>query len=189
MFNVVGKNGELNGIFAAQFLLGEDMLFFNPGEIDYDGNNHIIRGIQINANKINEIPELIEYAETLAMGLVDCMMFVEENEKLKCDIEKIDESLHPYINHENLTGITLMHLFAWHLLQIKEQDVMGDAIEKVLGKTIDKNDYTIIGDTRVLNGIPNSHEMIDELVHTVLRYNDEDRKISIDYVGMTNLDI
>lgn len=110
------------------------------------------------------------------------------NKKLKCDIGKIDEDLHPYIDHENLTGITFMHLFAWQLLQIKEQDIMGDAIENVIGKTIDNDDYTIIGDTRVLNGIPNSHEMLDELLHTLLRYND-DREISINYAGMKKFDV
>ena len=41
---------------------------------------------------------------------------------------------------------------------------------------------------RVLNGIPNSHEMIDELIHSLLRYND-DRDISVNYIGVRNYDV
>lgn len=56
---------------------------------------------------------------------------------------------------------------------ISENDVLGDAIESVGHKIDKKRDFTIIGDTRVLNGIADSHELIDELIHSSLRYNDD----------------
>ena len=71
MADVVGKNGKVNGIFAAQVLLGEDLFFFNDGEIAFDGEHHIIRGIQINAAKVEEVSGLLENAQALAMGLAD----------------------------------------------------------------------------------------------------------------------
>lgn len=189
MADVVGKNGKINGIFAAQVLLGEDLFFFNDGEIGFDGEHHMIRGIQINAEKVNEIPGFLENAQALAMGLADCMMTVEQNEKLMCPLSDIDDELKYYINGENLTGITLMHLFAWHLLKITEGDLMGDAIESATNKSMSKHDFTIVGDTRVLNGIPDSHARIDELIHSLLRYNDDDRDISVNYIGMRNFDV
>lgn len=189
MADVVGKNGKINGIFAAQVLLGEDLFFFNEGEIAFDGEHHLIRGIQINGEKVNDVPGLLENGQALAMGLADCMMTVEQNEKLMCPLSDIDDDLKYYINGEDLTGITLMHLFAWHLLKIIEGDMMGDAIENTINKTVEKHDFTIVGDTRVLNGIPNSHEMINELIHSLLRYNDDDREISVNYVGMRNFDV
>ena len=189
MADVVGKNGKVNGIFAAQVLLGEDLFFFNDGEIAFDGEHHLLKGIQVNGEKVGEIPGLLENAQALAMGLADCMMTIEQNEKLMCSLSDIDEELRYYINDENLTGITLMHLFAWHLLKIVEGDVMGDAIENTINESVGKHDYTIIGDTRVLNGIPNSHEMIDELIHSLLIYNDDDRDINVNYIGMRNYDV
>ena len=189
MADVVGKNGKIDGFFAAQVLLGEDLFFFNDGEIVFDGSHHIIRGIQINGEKINEIPGLLENAQALAMGLADCMMTVEQNEKLFCPISEIDDELKPFIYDENLTGITLMHLFAWHLLKIVEGDSMGDALEAVGKESVSKHDFTIVGDTRVLNGIPDSHKLIDELIHSLLRYNDDDREISVNYIGMRNFDV
>ena len=189
MVDVVGKNGKLNGIFAAQVLLGEDLFFFNDGEITFDGVHHGISGIQLNAEKVDEVPGLLENAQALAMGLAECMMTIEQNEKLMCPLYKIDDDLKYYINNEDLTGITLMHLFAWHLLIISESDVLGDALEKAGQKTDKIYDFTIVGDTRVLNGIPNSHEMIEELIHSLLRYNDDDRDICVYYTGMRNFDI
>ena len=189
MADVVGKNGKVNGIFAAQVLLGEDLFFFNDGEIAFDGEHHMLTGIQVNGAKIGDIPGLLENAQALAMGLADCMMTIEQNDKLMCPLADIDQELRYYINAENLTGITLMHLFAWHLLKITEGDVMGDAIESTINESVEKHDYTVIGDTRVLNGIPNSHEMIDELIHSLLRYNDDDRDISVNYIGMRNYDV
>lgn len=189
MADVVGKNGKINGIFAAQVLLGEDLFFFNDGEIAFDGEHHVIKGIQINGAKVDEVPGLLENAQALAMGLADCMMTIEQNEKLMCPLSEIDDELKEYINNEDLTGITLMHLFAWHLLKITENDIMGDAIESTVHELVEKHDFTIVGDTRVLNGIPNSHEMIDELIHSLLRYNDDDRAISVNYIGMRNYDV
>ena len=189
MVDVLGKNGKLNGLFAVQALLGEDIFFFNEGEIGFDGEHHILKGIQLNAEKVHSIPNLMEAAQQLAMGLVDCMMYVEQNEKLMCPLSRIDEDLRAYINNEKLTGITLMHLFAWHLLKLVEGDMQGNALETVVGVNLDKADFTIIGDVRVLNGIPNSHEMIDELIHSLLRYNDDDRNIKVQYLGMNNYDV
>ena len=39
---------------AAQVLLGEDLFFFYDGEIGFDGEHHMIRGIQINGAKFKE---------------------------------------------------------------------------------------------------------------------------------------
>ena len=191
MTNIVGKNGTLNGIFATSTLLGEDIFFFNPGEISYDGENHVIRGIQLNEEKVHMIPNLMDNAQMLAEGLIDCMNEVEENDKLKCDLSDIDSELYSYINNENLTGITLMHLFAWHLLKIVEGNVIGtgDSPKKNTDRSVNKVDYTIIGDIRVLNGIPNSQDMIDELIHTLLRYNDDDKEIAVEYIRIRNFDI
>ena len=66
---------------------------------------------------------------------------------------------------------------------------MGDAIESATNESISKHDFTIVGDTRVLNGIPDSHARIDELIHSLLRYNDDDKDISVNYIGMRNFDV
>ena len=117
------------------------MFFFNDGEIDFDGEHHVITGIQINGAKVDEVPGLLENAQALAMGLVDCMMNIEQNEKLMCPLSDIDDELKYYINEEDLTGLTLMHLFVWHLLKIAEGNLMGDAIESATDKSVNKYDF------------------------------------------------
>ncbi len=123
------------------------------------------------------------------MGLADCMMFVDKNEALKCPIDQIDDELKQFIYFEDLTGLTLMHLFAWHLLKIVEGDVMGSALESIEINISSKADFTIYADTRVLNGIPDSHNVLKEMVHSFLRYNDDDRDISVNFVGFRNYDV
>lgn len=183
------KNGKLNALFVAQTLLGEDIFFFNEGEISFDGTHHRINGIQINAAVVSNYPGLIENANTLAMGLADCMMYVERNSSLMCPISMIDHELRPYIYHEDLTGITLMHLFAWHLLKIALGDPVGNAFESMDINYNNKSDFTIYADTRVLNGIPNSHRVLEEMVHSFLEYNNDDRNISVNFVGFRNYDV
>jgi hypothetical protein len=95
----------LNNLDIANLVKSQSYLTSLPLSITHKNNKQI----QLNGEKIEEVPGLLENAQSLAMGLVDCMMILEQNEKLMCPISDIDDELKPYINNEDLTGLTLMH--------------------------------------------------------------------------------
>lgn len=44
--DLIGKNGKIDGILAAQVLLDGGVFFFKPGELYYDGTYHQVKGMQ-----------------------------------------------------------------------------------------------------------------------------------------------
>lgn len=178
--DMFGKNGELSG-FQAMHMLYSELFFFLPAEIQYDGKNHKIVGIQVNSEKLPANPD-IQKLQMLAMNIVECMQFAEANPKLMRNLSDIKPNIRPFVRKENLTAITLIDLASTQLLRIHEitDDCSASSNTKVIG---------VVVDTRISKGIPEFDALIEELIHTLLRFTDDDTDdLQIQQIGMHNLD-
>lgn len=156
--DLIGKNGKIDGILAAQVLLDGGVFFFKPGELYYDGTYHQIKGMQANTTAMRDFPGIFDKMDSLAPELVNLMVYVEKNTKFRVKIEDIGQEIRGFIQNEDMTGMTFLYLFKWHLL--------------ALNRNI--NGITVSMETRVRTALPDAEDKVRELVEMLVAYNGTD---------------
>ena len=171
---LVGRNGKINALYVLK-LFQEDVVFFNEGEIGYNGKKHYMQGIQFNSGVIDNYEVVRGNLQTVANGIADIVEYIENNKDLRKALSDIDESLHEFLQDEDMTGFTLMNLFTYKLMILKQQN---------------DSEIIVLADTRITSGIPKGENYIKELINTLLKYNEIDSSnININILGMRNFDI
>jgi len=161
----VGPNQHIDAM-AVAWLFANDYVFFNPDEIAWDGSRHIISGMQINAAKVDEIPDFMDNPQMYAMGIGDLLQTLEDDEQLVVPRSKIHPALHEAIREGDLTAITLFNLQAcaraFAFINGLDTHDIPDGIQ---------NAYTVAIDQRLTRGIPNFYGLLRRLIHGMRTYN------------------
>ena len=158
--DLIGKNGKIDGILAAQVLLDGGVFFFKPGELYYDGTYHQVKGMQANMTAMRDFPGIFDKMDTLAPELVNLMVYIEKNTMFRVKLEDLGEEIREFLQNEDMTGMTFLYLFKWHLL--------------ALNRNVDG--ITVSMETRVYTGIPDAKKKVRELVEMLVGYNGTDPK-------------
>lgn len=158
--DLIGKNGKIDGILAAQVLLDGGVFFFKPGELYYDGTYHQVKGMQANTTTMRDFPGIFDKMDTLAPELVNLMVYIEKNTMFRVKLEDLGEEIREFLQNEDMTGMTFLYLFKWHLL--------------ALNRNVDG--ITVSMETRVYTGIPDAKKKVRELVEMLVGYNGTDPK-------------
>lgn len=158
--DLIGKNGKIDGILAAQVLLDGGVFFFKPGELYYDGTYHQVKGMQANTAAMRDFPGIFDKMDTLAPELVNLMVYIEKNTMFRVKLEDLGEEIREFLQNEDMTGMTFLYLFKWHLL--------------ALNRNVDG--ITVSMETRVYTGIPDAKKKVRELVEMLVGYNGTDPK-------------
>ena len=116
--DLIGKNGKIDGILAAQVLLDGGVFFFKPGELYYDGTYHQVKGMQANTTAMRDFPGIFDKMDTLAPELVNLMVYIEKNTMFRVKLEDLGEEIREFLQNEDMTGMTFLYLFKWHLLAL-----------------------------------------------------------------------
>jgi hypothetical protein len=154
----IDYNGnEMNALMAIS-LLQEDLIFFRKEDIEMKDGHHIIKTLQFNKDKIDNPKYAIIKGnlEKIAECFVDVCYHVENNEKLMLKLSKIGFPIRPLIYFEDLTGLTLLNLFAHHVLFMNSPE---------------ENLHQIVIHPTVVENLPNANELVDELMKTLISYN------------------
>lgn len=136
-------------------LLADDYVFFQDTDISWERGHHVIRGIQANLPKIEELNAIVRengfdsFAE-LGDRLVSFLLEVEKDKALVVPRDRVSKALYPIMFDGDLTGITLANLAA------------SMAAFRVLN---DKpNNYTVIYDGTLADGIPRFFDLMCRLL-------------------------
>jgi hypothetical protein len=101
----VGANGKIDALFVAGTLFDKDVIYFR-NKIPFDGENHSAALVMnadgksgrlpfdFNAPAQDSYPEVFEKSNEFALGMIDCLTYVENNNNLKCKLSDIDSSIH-----------------------------------------------------------------------------------------------
>lgn len=137
-------------------LLTDDWIFFNDGEIVWDGKHHCLVGMQVNGAQIDQFMDYVnQYTDfddinEAAQYTIAFMNHVESDEGLIVPRKMIARGLYDAIREGDLTGITLMNLTACaKAFQIRATD---------------ENQYAVIYDMRLSAGIPSFFDLIARLM-------------------------
>ena len=158
--DLIGNNGKIDGVLAAQVLLEGGVFFFKPGELYYDGTYHQIRGMQANTAAMREFPGLFDRMDALAPELVNLMVYIEKNVKFRVKVDDLGQEIRQFLQNEDMTGMTFLYLFKWHLLALK--------------RTVDG--ITAAMESRVRACIPEAATKVRELIEMLIAYNGTDPK-------------
>lgn len=169
----VSYNGRFDHA-AACWLLYNDILFFQDGDITWDGKHHSITGVQLNAAKQNEVPVLMERASNYIPGFAELMMEVEKDEGLIVPKAMIHKAVRGGIGENDLTGITLMSLQTLN----KVMAIMQNGA----------HEYAVLVDTRVSSGIPSFLNLVGRLIWDLRAYNGVEQPFSITLLSTLNVD-
>lgn len=156
--DLIGKSGKIDGILAAQVLLDGGVFFFKPGELYYDGTYHQIKGMQANTSAMKDFPGIFDQMDSLAPELVNLMVYVEKNTKFRVKQEALGSEIQEFLQNEDMTGMTFLYLFKWHLLALNRN----------------VNGITASMETRVRAGIPDAEDKVLELVRMLVAYDGTD---------------
>ena len=103
---------------------------------------------------------IFDKMDTLAPELVNLMVYIEKNTMFRVKLEDLGEEIREFLQNEDMTGMTFLYLFKWHLL--------------ALNRNVDG--ITVSMETRVYTGIPDAKKKVRELVEMLVGYNGTDPK-------------
>ena len=139
-------------------MLSEDFLYFDKGDIAWNGETHSFKSFQVNAPTMDDL--LLTLSEVGFDGIDDyypnflgALMRLESDEKLVVARSKIAKGICRALPKGDLTGITLANLASCGAaIRILRQDDGG------------ADGYTVIYDTRLALGIPQFFSLIERMV-------------------------
>lgn len=149
------SNGRINAMAVAH-LFADDFAFYKPDEISWDGEHHVMTGIQFNAAKVTDYPVFVENIAQLVPRIYDFMAEIERDDELIVPRPEIASGLYGVLREGNLTGITLFNL---------------QACGKALWIQGDGNDYRVLFDSRLGMGIPGFYRLVTRLIEDMRAYN------------------
>ena len=136
-------------------MLSEELVFFQDGDISWNGKHHAIIGLQANQpnvvtlasvaadNGFDDINDLLNYFVGFLMG-------AESDEALRVPRSRIASALHPIIREGDLTGITFANLAACN----KALMIRNDEPDR----------YAVAYDGRLAKGIPCFFDLVCRLL-------------------------
>ena len=119
-----------------------------------------MKGMQANTTAMRDFPGIFDKMDTLAPELVNLMVYIEKNTMFRVKLEDLGEEIREFLQNEDMTGMTFLYLFKWHLL--------------ALNRNVDG--ITVSMETRVYTGIPDAKKKVRELVEMLVGYNGTDPK-------------
>ena len=82
--DLIGKNGKIDGILAAQVLLDGGVFFFKPGELYYDGTYHQVKGMQANTTAMRDFPGIFDKMGYACAGISQFDGIYREEHDVPC---------------------------------------------------------------------------------------------------------
>ena len=162
-------------------LLSDDLLFFQEGEIAWDGKRHSIRGIQANAPKLDELSAVAEEGgfddgPDLVKHFVAFVVKLEEDEGLVVPRGAIAPEISSRLPEGDLTGITLANLAAF--------------AHAVVVRNTDDGNYGVLYDNRLAMGIPCFFDLMARLIWDMrqLSLSLAGKPFTVSFVGSRNVD-
>lgn len=159
---------------AACWLLYADRVFFNDNNITWDGKHHAIKGAQINATYMSQIPVFIERRDNYMPAFVELLYEIESDEGLIIPRSLIHPVVQKALPEGDLTGVTLMNL------QACAKAVM------ITQKAADQ--YVVVADARVRSGIPDFTNLVGRLIWDLRNFNGVKAPFSVMVAGSRNID-
>ena len=162
-------------------LLSDDLLFFQEGEIAWDGKRHSIRGIQANAPKLDELSAVAEEGgfddgPDLVKHFVAFIVKLEEDEGLVVPRGAIAPEISSRLPEGDLTGITLANLAAF--------------ARAVVVRNTDDGNYGVLYDNRLAVGIPCFFNLMARLIWDMrqLSLSLAGKPFTVSFAGSRNVD-
>lgn len=162
-------------------LLSDDLLFFQEGEIAWDGKRHSIRGIQANAPKLDELSAVAEEGgfddiSDLVKHFIAFIGKLEEDEGLVVPRGAIAPEISNSLPEGDLTGITLANLAAF--------------ARAIIVRNTDDGNYGVLYDSRLSMGIPCFFNLMARLIWDMrqLSLSLAGKPFTVAFVGSRNFD-
>ena len=187
---LAGKNGKIDGPKGTQ-LFFEDVFFFVKGQIQANGRHNELKGLQVNAQAIDNYPQVKSNLDVFGKALTDLINFVEQDELLILDEECVHHAFDelnkidpPIINGtpvnvkgtkigKGLSGTRIFLLIAWHMIKIV---------------TTDESTYIVALDQNIFKGIPNAVAYVLQLIKRLREYNGLTGEFGAVFASTYNMD-
>lgn len=211
-----GMNGRIDAL-SVGWLFAKDHIFFNEGDITWDGVHHSIVGLQSNVELQSEAPVFWQNRQTLAQGAAELVLELEKDEGLIVPRGQISPGLYGAIGEGDLTGLTLFNLQAcgraFQFLNGSNVTAYGsyvgmeptaddesnwETVKSVLemagmGELLEtpvakSMARVVMFDTRLAAGIPNFFGLVTKMYEDMLEYNEISLPYILVFMSTRNLD-
>lgn len=187
---LAGKNGKIDGAKGTQ-LFFEDVFFFVKGQLLAKGRHHELKGLQVNAQAIDNYPQVKENLSIFGTALTELINFIEQDELLVLDEECVHHAfdklnkIDPMIVNgttvdvkgakigKGLSGARIFLLIAWHMIKIVEGE---------------ENTYIVALDQNIFKGIPKATAYVLQLIKRLREYNGRTDGFGAVFASTFNMD-
>lgn len=187
---LAGKNGKIDGAKGTQ-LFFEDVFFFVKGQLLAKGKHHELKGLQVNAQAIDNYPQVKENLSIFGTALTELINFIEQDELLVLDEECVHHAfdklnkIDPMIVNgttvdvkgakigKGLSGARIFLLIAWHMIKIVEGE---------------ENTYIVALDQNIFKGIPKATAYVLQLIKRLREYNGRTDGFGAVFASTFNMD-
>ena len=116
-----GMNGRTEGTFLVHELLAAKKISIPKDDLLYTDGHHKLLGVEF-SDEIREDPALSAVLQEITEDLIRLFYEAEKDERLFVPKERIGGTLRQYVRNEDLTGMTLLNLFADRFITLCERD-------------------------------------------------------------------
>ena len=116
-----GMNGRTEGTFLVHELLAAKKISIPKDDLLYADGHHKLLGVEF-SDEIREDPALSAVLQEITEDLIRLFYEAEKDERLFVPKERIGGTLRQYVRNEDLTGMTLLNLFADRFITLCERD-------------------------------------------------------------------
>lgn len=198
--NYIGANQRMEAM-SIVWLFSKGYLYFDEGEIVWNGAHHEIGGLSFDLDKIDEIPEFLENSGVLEgskltgyfRDVAEFLLGLEEDEALIVPREDIHPGVHRAIGEGDLTGLTLFNLMgdahAFCFIDTESEDVKRDVVcmagldAYADNPAVMENLFVIAVDQRLSRGIPRFYQLVRRMFEDMQSFNGVDQPFALLFVA------
>ena len=130
-----GADGRLDAFMAVAFFT-EDVIFFHPEDLLWDGKYHSFANYRFNSAVLPNAEGVLEHSEAIVEGLKALIQELEENPKLRVPAEDLHPEMRRFLKGADFTPAVVFYMECFQFFDFGEEvpDVYRFRLEERLGK-------------------------------------------------------
>lgn len=131
-----GADGRLDAFMAVHFFT-EDVIFFHPEDLLWDGKRHSFSNYRFNAAVLPNAEGVLEHSDAILAGLEELIAELEENPELRVPAEDLHPEMRRFLKGADFTPAVVFYMECFNFFEIREDapDTYCFFLQETLGNS------------------------------------------------------
>ncbi|WP_300763912.1 hypothetical protein [uncultured Oscillibacter sp.] len=114
-----GADGRLDAFMAVHFFT-EDVIFFHPEDLLWDGKRHSFANYRFNAAVLPNAEGVLEHSDAILAGLTELIAELEEDPDLRVPAEDLHPEMRRFLKGADFTPAVVFYMECFNFFEIRE---------------------------------------------------------------------